>query len=319
MNNFAGNKVAIIVPCYNEALSIQKVIADFRQALPEASIFIFDNNSTDNTVQIAKSEGVQVFNVMQKGKGNVVRRMFADVDADIYVMVDGDATYDASCCPALIDKLISEHLDMVVGARVHMIKEAYRPGHSWGNKILTGCVKLIFGGEFSDMLSGYRVFSKRYVKSFPALATGFETETELTVHALELRMPYAEIDTPYSPRMESSVSKLSTYKDGAKILKTIIKLYSVERPFFFYGILAIIFALIGICISIPIIDEYIITGLVPRLPTAVLSTGLLIFSAIAFITGLILECITMGRREFKRLFYLSLPLPHGNQGTNEHV
>lgn len=319
MNNHAGDKVAIIVPCYNEALSVLKVITDFRQALPEASIFIFDNNSTDSTVQIAKDAGVQVFTVRQKGKGNVVRRMFADVNADIYVMVDGDATYDASSCQILISKLILEHLDMVVGARIHTIKEAYRPGHSFGNKLLTGCVKHIFGGEFSDMLSGYRVFSKRYVKSFPALAKGFETETELTVHALELRMPYAEVDTPYCPRMEGSASKLSTYKDGVQILKTIIKLYSVERPFFFYGILAIIFALMGICLSMPVISEYLKTGLVPRLPTAILSTGLLIFSAISFITGLILECITTGRREFKRLFYLSLPITHDSQATDGHA
>jgi hypothetical protein len=199
------------------------------------------------------------------------------------------------------------------------MKEAYRTGHTFGNKLLTGCVKRIFGGEFSDMLSGYRVFSKRYVKSFPALSKGFETETELTVHALELRMPYAEVDTPYCPRMEGSTSKLSTYKDGAQILKTIIKLYSVERPFFFYGLLAILFSLTGIILSIPVIIEFLKTGFVPRLPTALLSTGLLIFAAISFISGLILECVTTGRREFKRLFYLSIPRAPDAQRYNRNA
>ncbi len=236
--------------------------------------------------------------------------MFADITADIYVMVDGDATYDASCAPRMIEKLISEQLDMVVGVRKHEDKEAYRPGHTLGNKMLTGCVKSIFGGKFTDMLSGYRVFSKRYVKSFPAMAKGFETETELTVHALELRMPYDEFDTPYGARMEGSASKLNTYRDGIRIAKMIIKLYSSERPLIFYGLLAILFSISGILIAIPLASYYFETGLVPRLPTAILSTGLIILSAISFVTGLILESVTIGRREMKRLAYLSIPVKH---------
>ena len=306
MSNQKDFHIAVIVPCYNEELSVANVIKDFNQYLPEAEVYIFDNNSTDNTVEIARNAGAHVFCVKEKGKGNVVRRMFADVDADIYVMVDGDATYDASVSRTLINKLISERLDLVVGVREHTDKNAYRAGHTLGNKVLTGCVKSIFGGDFSDMLSGYRVFSKRYVKSFPAMAKGFETETELTVHALELRMPYSEVVTPYFARMEGSTSKLSTYKDGIRILKTIVKLYSSERPFLFYSIAAFLFALIGIILSLPLLKYFLDTGLVLRLPTAILSTGLMIFSCILFITGLILENITAGRREVKRLFYLSI-------------
>lgn len=300
--------VAVIIPCFNEEISIKTVISDFKKNLPFASIFVFDNNSTDNTAQLAKEAGASVYMVREKGKGNVVRRMFADIEADIYVMVDGDATYDASSCPKLIDELIENRLDMVVGAREHTDKAAYRAGHTLGNKVLTGCVKSIFGGNFSDMLSGYRVFSRRYAKSFPAMSKGFETETELTVHALELRMPYKEINTPYISRMEGSVSKLSTYRDGIRILKTIIKLYSSERPFLFYGLISIIFAFVGFILAIPLAKYFIETGLVPRLPTAILSTGLMILSAISFITGLILESVTIGRREVKRLIYLSISI-----------
>lgn len=300
--------IAVIVPCFNEAMSIEKVIADFKKNLPLASIYVFDNNSTDNTITLAESAGATVYSVKEKGKGNVVRRMFADVDADIYVMVDGDATYDASICEKLINELVTKRLDMVVGAREHTDKLAYRAGHTFGNKMLTGCVKSIFGGKFSDMLSGYRVFSRRYVKSFPAMSKGFETETELTVHALELRMPYVEVITPYISRMEGSTSKLNTYKDGVRILKTIIKLYASERPFLFYGILSFIFALTGVILAIPLVEVFFNTGLVPRLPTAVLATGLMIFSAISFISGLILESITTGRREMKRLAYLAISI-----------
>lgn len=306
MSKFQGYNIAVIIPCYNEEVSISSVVKDFRNNLPEAKVYVFDNNSTDNTIQAAEDAGARVFSVRAKGKGNVVRRMFADVDADIYIMVDGDATYDASCSRQLVEKLIDERLDMVVGVREHTDKNAYRAGHTFGNKVLTGCVKSIFGGDFSDMLSGYRVFSKRYAKSFPAMAKGFETETELTVHALELRMPYSEVITPYFARMEGSSSKLSTYKDGIRILKTIIKLYSSERPFFFYGLLALLFAVFSIALSAPLLGMFIETGLVPRLPTAVLSTGLMIFACISFITGIILENIAIGRRELKRLFYISI-------------
>lgn len=300
--------IAVIVPCYNEGVSICQVINDFRTHLPSASICVFDNNSSDDTAERAIEAGAKVFTVKEPGKGNVVRRMFADIIADIYIMVDGDATYDAASAPKMIEKLISERLDMVVGVRKHEDKEAYRLGHTFGNKMLTGCVKSIFGGKFSDMLSGYRVFSRRYVKSFPAMAKGFETETELTVHALELRMPYGEIDTPYGARMEGSESKLNTYRDGIRIAKMILRLYATERPLMFYGILALIFSVTGIVLAFPLTIYYFETGLVPRLPTAVLSTGLILLAAISFVTGLILESVTVGRRELKRLSYLSVPV-----------
>lgn len=254
---------------------------------------------------MSKSAGAKVFSVYLQGKGNVIRRMFADIDADVYILVDGDATYDPKSARGMIEKLLEEQLDMVVGTRRHEEKEAYRFGHTWGNKLLTNCVKRIFGGNFTDMLSGYRVFSKRYVKSFPAMAVGFETETELTVHALELRMPYAEVETPYGSRMDGSESKLNTYRDGVVILRTIVKLYAFERPFLFYGILSFLFCVAGVLLAIPVLEDFVKTGLVPRFPTAILSTGLMIFSAISFVTGLILESVTTGRREFKRLFYLA--------------
>ncbi len=306
-NNSEFTNVVVLIPCYNEELSVVKVISDFKRALPGAAILVFDNGSTDKTTDLAKGAGAEVYNVPLQGKGNVIRRMFADIDADIYVMVDGDATYDAQSAPAMIERLKEQRLDMLVGARCHHEKEAYRLGHSLGNKLLTGCVSKIFGGDFTDMLSGFRIFSRRYVKSFPALSKGFETETELTVHALELRMPYGEMPTPYGARLEGSTSKLNTYRDGLRILKTIIKLYAVERPLLFYFILALIVGGVGVMISLPILSEYIATGLVPRLPTALLSTGMVLSSIIFFIAGLILETVTMGRREIKRLAYLAIP------------
>lgn len=307
--------IAIVIPCYNEGVAIRKVITDFKNNLPGAGIFVFDNNSSDNTAAEAREAGAKVYSVKEQGKGNVVRRMFADIDADIYVMVDGDATYDASCAPGMIKKLIDERLDMVVGVRKHEDHLAYRAGHTFGNRMLTSCVRSIFGGHFSDMLSGYRVFSARYAKSFPAMAKGFETETELTVHALELRMPYDEFITPYIARMDGSTSKLSTYKDGLKILKMIIKLYSSERPFAFFGIIAAILSLAGILLAFPLVIDYVETGLVPRLPTALLSTGLVIIATLSFLAGLILENVTLARREFKRLTYLSFPVTP--QGCND--
>jgi len=298
--------IAVVIPCFNEGISISKVISDFNKYLPEASIYVFDNNSTDDTVERAKGSGATVISVSNKGKGNVVRRMFADVEADLYIMVDGDATYDVSNCKDLINELYDNGLDMVVGTRIHTDKQAYRAGHTLGNKVLTGCVKSIFGGSFTDMLSGYRVFSKRYAKSFPAMAKGFETETELTVHALELRMPYSEVEISYLSRMEGSTSKLSTYKDGLRILKTIIKLYSSERPLFFYGMLSLLFSVISVLLAIPLAETYVNTGLVPRLPTALLSTGIFLLAGISLTAGLILESVTIGRREMKRLAYLSI-------------
>jgi len=298
-------KIAVLIPCYNEEVSIRSVIDGFNSELPGSEIYVYDNNSKDNTIAVSKSAGAKVFSVYLQGKGNVIRRMFADIDADVYILVDGDATYDPKSARGMIEKLLEEQLDMVVGTRRHEEKEAYRFGHTWGNKLLTNCVKRIFGGNFTDMLSGYRVFSKRYVKSFPAMAVGFETETELTVHALELRMPYAEVETPYGSRMDGSESKLNTYRDGVVILRTIVKLYAFERPFLFYGILSFLFCVAGVLLAIPVLEDFVKTGLVPRFPTAILSTGLMIFSAISFVTGLILESVTTGRREFKRLFYLA--------------
>jgi glycosyltransferase involved in cell wall biosynthesis len=275
-------------------------------------LFVFDNNSTDQTAQVSRDAGATVISVKLKGKGNVVRRMFADVDADIYVMVDGDATYEAAAVSRLIDRLIDERLDMVVGSRkVAALEagEAYRPGHEFGNWMLTTCVKKIFGGEFDDMLSGYRVFSRRYAKSFPALSAGFETETELTVHALELRMPYAESQTLYGARPEGSVSKLSTYRDGFRILRTIGKLYVSERPLQFFSLVAALLALTAIGLSLPIFSEFLRTGLVPRLPTAVLSASVMICALLSVFAGLTLDNITRGRHEAKRLAYLAIQAP----------
>ena len=310
--SYRGLSVALIVPCFNEEVAIGRVIESFHLAMPGLNTFIFDNNSSDNTASAARAAGAEVVTVKLRGKGNVVRRMFADVDADIYVMVDGDATYDALSVTALIDALIDQHLDMVVGCRQTEVEEsgfAYRRGHQFGNKLLTQSVSRIFGGAFTDMLSGYRAFTKRYAKSFPALSHGFEIETELTVHALELRMPYGEIVTPYSARPDGSESKLSTYKDGLKILITIGRLYITERPFSFFGICAAVLALSSLFIAVPVATEYISTGLVPRLPTAVLSASMMVCALLSFACGLILDNVTRGRQEAKRLAYLNIPGP----------
>ena len=309
--SYQGLKIALVVPCYNEEAAIAQVICGFREAMPGIDIFIFDNHSTDHTADVARAENANVINVPLRGKGNVVRRMFADVEADIFVMVDGDATYDALSVTKLVDKLIDERLDMVVGCRQtqqEVAGAAYRKGHQWGNWMLTQSALLIFGGGFTDMLSGYRAFSRRYAKSFPALSEGFEIETELTVHALELRMPYGEVMTPYGARPEGSESKLSTYRDGWRILKTIFRLYVSERPFSFYGLCATLMAFISVLISIPIIAEYYHTGLVPRFPTAFLSAAIMICALLSFMCGLILDNVTRGRHEMKRLAYLAIPL-----------
>lgn len=310
---YRGQKIVLIVPCYNEEAAIDAVIRDFQDAMPELEVFVFDNNSSDKTAEVALAAGAKVIAVPLKGKGNVVRRMFADVEADIYVMVDGDATYDASAVRQLVDKLLDEHLDMVVGCRetdTSIIADAYRHGHQWGNHMLTQSVALIFGGSFKDMLSGYRAFTRRYVKSFPALSHGFETETELTVHALELRMPFGEVMTMYGVRPEGSTSKLSTYRDGWKILKTIGRLYVSERPFIFFGICGLLLAFTSVLLSLPLLVEYLREGLVPRLPTAVLSASMMVSALLAFVCGLILDNVTRGRHEMKRLAYLSIPAPH---------
>ncbi|MBT2969266.1 MAG: glycosyltransferase [Candidatus Thiodiazotropha sp. (ex Ctena orbiculata)] len=301
------HRLAVILPCYNEEAAIARVVSDFRLALPTASVYVFDNNSTDRTAEVAEKAGAVVLRVNLPGKGNVVRRMFADVDADIYVMADGDATYHAPSAPMMIRKLLRDNLDMVVGIRSHHRSEAYRRGHRFGNRMLTRTMTAIFGSGFTDMLSGYRVFSRRFVKSFPAMSKGFEIETELTIHALELRMPSGEMRTPYGTRPNESESKLRTYADGLRILKTIVKLFAVERPFRFYSLAALMFVLAALILAVPLLLTYADTGFVPRFPTAILSTGLSITGVICFITGVILETVTIGRREIKQLHYLSMP------------
>lgn len=308
--------IAVLVPCYNEATTVASVVNDFKKSLPSARIFIFDNNSTDNTYEIAKKAGAEVRHARLKGKGNVVRRMFADIDADIYVLVDGDATYDAASAPMLVHALVDQKLDMVIGARKEesVNNNNYRKGHRFGNKLLTNSVRLIFGGTFSDMLSGYRVFSKRYVKSFPAESEGFEIETELTVHALEMRVPFTEVETPYSERPEGSESKLSTYKDGYRILKMIIRLFSNERPAQFWGYIGLAFLLVSAGLMVPVLIEYASTGQVARFPTVIVATGLIIIGFLLIMVGLILRTVTKGRDESKYLAYLNFP-PVGEPGN----
>ena len=300
-------KVAVLIPCYNEAKAIGDVVHSFQQALPNATVYVYDNNSSDNTIEVALLAGAVVRRERQQGKGNVVRRMFADIEADIYVMADGDDTYDASAAPRLIEKMVSENLDMVNGKRISDAEEAYRPGHKFGNKLLTTLVKMFFGSGIDDMLSGYKIFSRRFTKSFPSLSSGFEIETELTVHALESRMPIAEVDTAYGSRAEGSESKLSTFADGFRILRTIAILIKGERPLQFFSAIFSLLILGSVVLSIPIITTYMQTGLVPRLPTAVLVTGMVLLSFLSLACGLILDTVTRGRQELKRLQYLNVP------------
>lgn len=301
--------IAVVIPCYNEAVAVGHVVSGFRAALPQAQIHVFDNNSTDATQQVALEAGARVHRVAAQGKGHVVRRMFADVEADIYVLVDGDDTYDPRSAGQMIDTLIRERLDMVVGTRVSDAKEAYRPGHRFGNALLTGMVAKIFGRAFSDILSGYRVFSRRFVKSFPAISSGFEIETELTVHALQLVMPCGEVETPYGSRREGSLSKLNTYRDGWRILMTIQQLLRFEMPLRFFSVIATILAAVSILLGIPLLIEFLKTGLVPRFPTAILATGLMVLAALSLASGFILDNVTRGRRELRHLFYLRNPGP----------
>jgi glycosyltransferase involved in cell wall biosynthesis len=303
----ADLRIAVLVPCYNEEAAIATVVADFRKALPSASIYVYDNNSTDRTIEVAREAGAEVRSERHQGKGHVVRRMFADIDADVYVLVDGDATYDAPSAPKMVDKLVSEHLDMVVGLRVDQSVAAYRPGHRAGNWMLTSFLASIFGETFKDILSGYRVFSRRFVKSFPVLSDGFEIETELSVHALELALPVAEVATPYHARPEGSFSKLNTWRDGFRILGTILHLYRSEKPLRFFTVIGIFLMLVSIGLAIPIFVTYLEEGIVPRLPTAVLSTGLMIIAILSMSSGLVLDTVTRGRREMKLLAYFSQP------------
>ena len=299
--------VAVLIPCFNEAAVIGQVIADFQQALPSATIYVFDNNSTDETSSIADVAGAVVREEPMQGKGNVVRRMFSDVVADVFVLVDGDATYDAKMAPTLIERLVTHNLDMVNASRVSAQKNAYRPGHRTGNQLLTKLVGAVFGHRIQDMLSGYRVFSSRFVKSFPAISTGFEVETELTIHALDLNMPIDELPTAYSERVVGSESKLRTYRDGFRILTTISRLVKEERPFQLFSIVAALLSLLSIVLAWPIVIEYMETGLVPRFPTAILSSAIMLLAFQSFFAGLILETVTRGRKETKRMWYLSLP------------
>ncbi len=302
-------RIAIILPCYNEAAAIAQTVAGFAAALPGATVYVYDNNSSDDTVAVARAAGAIVRSETMQGKGNVVRRMFADIEADIYVMADGDATYEAAAAPQLVAQLIENSLDMVVGARKSEVEAAYRRGHRLGNRLLTGMLASIFGRTFTDILSGYRVFSRRFVKSFPVLSQGFEIETEISVHALELRMPVAEVVTAYAARPEGSVSKLSTYRDGWRILNTILTLFRYERPMLFFGAIAGLFAALAVGISIPLLITYFETGLVPRFPTAILATGLMILSALNGMCGLILDTVVRGRQEVRRLAYLGFAAP----------
>ncbi len=301
--------IAVVIPCYNEAVAIGTVIAEFRAALPSAQIHVFDNNSSDDTAAIAASAGACVHRVPMQGKGHVVRRMFADVDADAYIMVDGDDTYEAAAAPVMIEKLFDECLDMVVGVRKPVSADIHRPGHAIGNALLSGFLSRLFGRPCSDILSGYRAFSRRFAKSFPVLSSGFEIETELTVHALELRLPVLEHPTAFKERPHGSHSKLNTFRDGFRILLTMLRLFSAERPLLFFSLCAAALALISIALAIPVVLTYAHTGLVPRFPTAILSTGLMLLAALSFFSGVILDTVTRGRREMRFLAYLAQPSP----------
>src|SRR5216684_549125 len=299
--------VAVLIPCYNEEITIGKVVADFRVALPAATVYVYDNNSADNTIDVAQKAGAVVRKESRQGKGNVVRRMFADIEADVYVLVDGDDTYDAAASAELVNRLVDERLDFINAMRVSTATDAYRTGHRFGNWLLTGLVRQVFGRQFNDMLSGYKFLSRRFVKSFPAMSSGFETETELAVHALELRMPCTEVATAYKERPPGSVSKLRTYSDGAHIMMLIARLVKDERPLRFFGLLGLLAVVVAVVLSIPLLVTYLETGLVPRVPTAILSVALVIVGVLSIFAGLILDMTTKTRREMKRLNYLSLP------------
>ncbi|HET7606567.1 MAG TPA: glycosyltransferase family 2 protein [Sphingomicrobium sp.] len=309
MPKASSPRIAVLLPCFNEEAAIAATVRGFREALPGATVYVYDNNSRDRTREIAAEAGAVVRSEKQQGKGNVVRRMFADVDADVYVMADGDLTYDPAAAPAMVEMLLADQLDMVVGTRRHEAKGAYRGGHVLGNRVFTGLLSGLFGRSFSDIFSGYRVFSRRFVKSFPVLSAGFEIETEMSVHALELRMPVGEVETSYAARPEGSHSKLSTYGDGWRILKTIGTLYRVERPALFYGAIGALLVIVAILLAIPLVGTYMETGLVPRFPTAILVTGMIIIAVLCVFAGLILDTVTRGRREIRRLAYLSLAAP----------
>jgi len=298
-------KLAVLLPCYNEGLSIRKVVEDFRRVLPDATVYVFDNRSSDNTSDEARTAGAVVRAEQWPGKGNVVRRMFSDIEADVYIMADGDGTYDSSVAPQMIQRLIDEHLDMVVGTRRDVYENAHRFGHGFGNRLFNGMYSGLFGPLFSDIFSGYRVFSRRFVKSFPAVSSGFEIETEMSVHASQLRMPIAEIPTAYGARQEGSVSKLRTVRDAIRIMFTFLILFKEIRPARFFGVLASGLTVLALVLALPLLVTYVETGLVPRLPTAVLSMGLVLMAGIFTVSGLILDSVARGRLEQKRMWYMT--------------
>ena len=313
MSNIA--RIAVLVPCFNEEAAIGKVVGDFRSALPGATIYVYDNRSKDRTAEVARAAGAIVRRELRRGKGNVVRRMFADVEADIYVLVDGDDTYDAAAAPLLIERLVGDDLDIVSGKREATGSDAYRPGHVWGNRMLTGLTAMMFRVRLDDMLTGYRIMSRRFVKSFPFTAEGFGVETELTVHAVRLMMPMAEVPTRYKERPAGSTSKLNTWRDGFRILFTIAGLVREERPLVFYTTIAVLLALTSVAIAVPVVVDYLHTGLVPRLPTAVLATGVMVLAFLSLVSGMVLDTVTRGRWEQKRMAYLSIPGPHDLEVT----
>lgn len=306
LESMSSLRIAVLIPCLNEEAAVGKVVAQFSEVLPHATIYVFDNNSTDETAKCAIAAGAIVRNEPRQGKGFVVCRMFAEIDADIYILVDGDGTYDASSAPSMIGELIENHLDMVCAKRKSVTSKAYRFGHEFGNRFLSNSVTFTFGSSVEDMLTGYRVLSRRYVKSFPALSEGFEIETQMTVHALEMRMRFTEIETPYYDREEGTVSKLNTISDGMRISRTILFLLKEERPLAFFGFMGAILATVSILLVLPIFIEYVNTGLVPRFPTAILSTGIMLLAFLSLSSGLILDSVSHGRRELKRLYYLSI-------------
>ncbi|WP_367187323.1 glycosyltransferase [Rhodoferax sp.] len=310
MNDLSTTKtthmnVAVLLPCYNEGLSIRKVVEDFRRMLPEAKIYVYDNRSTDNTSQEARAAGALVRAENWPGKGNVVRRMFSDIDADVYVMADGDGTYDSTASPQMVKKLIEEHLDMVVGTRRDVYENAHRMGHGFGNRLFNGMYRNLFGPLFTDIFSGYRIFSRRFVKSFPAISSGFEIETEMSVHASQLRMPIAELPTDYGARQEGSVSKLRTFRDAFRIMFTFLILFKEIRPARFFGVLAIFLLITATVLALPLLFTYIETGLVPRFPTAILATGITLVAVVFMVSGLILDSVARGRLEQKRMWYMT--------------
>lgn len=300
-------RVAILIPCRNEEAAIGKVVCDFQAAIPGAIVYVYDNNSTDHTKLEARAAGATVRDERLQGKGHVVRRMFADIDADVYLLVDGDDTYDPAAAPGMLAMLVARQLDMVSAARCGAIQDAYRPGHRLGNALLSAIVTWAFGDGVTDLLSGYRVFSRRFVKSFPALSCGFETETEFTVHALALNMPVQEVRATYRNRAAGSASKLNTIRDGLRILRSIAALIQQEHPLQVFSFLAVVLVSLGISLGLPVVIEFLQTALVPRLPTAVLATGLVLLAALCLASGVILDALARGRKENKRLAYLAVP------------